>query len=309
MQKIIRIPRTNPVKYTQQGYSQSALYNSKHIDDHPFIDTIYDWEQQVSFKQCWQKNDTIHQQIRSEIGPLTLKVYDEDGTLQATTPFTQMLENANNPGEFIYEASQALSGFTPGCFTLKIEIGSPLLITLVSETIIISEIIENSLLLRCKHSSSFWEDVFYSTGFNSTVRIPAVLKPKTPASKDTLYNDQTESQKMLYSVPYRVWLLSIGLGVGVPFWFIDKISRVLGCDELLIEGKGFTKEDGAKLSEETVDNYPMAGWAIEMREKDNSASTLFGTEYTPEDAQIIIITTDDTGFMTSGSGYQVEVIE
>jgi len=307
-QKIIRIPRTNPVKYTQKNYSQSALYNSRHVDDYPFVDTIYEWEQQTEFKQCWQQNDTIRQQIRSEIGPISLKVYNESGELKATTAFTQVLENANNPGEFIYECSQPLNSLAPGCYTLEIEINSPVLITLVSETIIISEIIENSLLLKCVHSS-FYEDVFYSTGFYSTLRIPGVLKPKTPASKDTLYADQNLSQKMLYSVPYRVWLLSVGLGIGVPFWFIDKINRVLGCDGLLIDNKGYTKDDGAKLSEETSEGYPMAGWSIEMRENSNSASHSFGTEFNPEDNQIIIITTDDTGFVTNGSGYEVEVIE
>ncbi len=102
----------------------------------------------------------------------------------------------------------------------------------------------------------YYNDIIFETGFPPSLRVLGKIKYKSPASRDTIYEDQVLNQSILNSVPFRIWELTIGGSSGIPDYLIDKVNRILGCSNLLIDGRLFTKSEGAKLEERALEDYP-----------------------------------------------------
>jgi hypothetical protein len=301
------VPYINPIEFYEKGFTPQAQYNSKHINDYKFADTIYAWQQPTTFRQIWQLNDSIRLQFRSETGPITWKLYDLNGVQIDTDNFDQVLENADNPGEFIYQADIDLSGYSAGCYYFEVELGSPVEKTLVSETLEFSNLFENSVLLQYSHSS-FREDVIFETDIVFTIRLNARLFYKAPASKDVIYEDQVLNETIVDSKSYDLWELQLSDERGIPDWLIRKLNGILGCDDLVIDGRNFTKSEGAKLEETNIDDYPMRGWKIELREQLNRRARYFSTTGSADQGYAVVVNTDSKGFTddeTGGSEFQI----
>lgn len=308
MSNFLYIPFINPINYTEVDFANVEQYISKHMDDFPFTETIMPWEQQTRFFQPWQISDSIRQQITTTYGPVALNVLDCQGNTVYSTTFQQKQQDANNPGNYIYESDLALNIFTAGTYFLQIVAGSPAQKTLISEPLIFAETIENSLLIEFSHFE-FYNDVIFETGIDMNVRIYGGLKFKAPNAKDTLYEDQSLNMTMLKSVPYRLWRLVIGNAEGIPDWFIDKLNRVLGCSTVSIDGRNYSKNEGAKMEESTEENYPMRAWAIELREKLNRDSKIFSSTGNTNQPVSAVVSVETKGFVLNdngGSYYQIE---
>lgn len=299
------IPYINPLEFYEKGFTPQAQYNSKHINDYKFADTIYPWQQPTTFKQIWQLNDSIKLQFRSETGPLTWKLYDAntDALIDQDT-FDQLLENADNPGEFIYVADIDLSPYSAGCYYFEIELGSPVEKTLISETLIFSNVFENSLLLQCTISSFYGEliPVGSPATYSFTIRLMGRLFYKNPASKDVVYEDQELNETMVDSKTYDLWELQLSDELGIPPYMIRKINIMLGCETVSIDGRYFTKSEGAKLEETNVDDYPMRGWKIELREQLNRRARYISTTGNTGQGYAVVVNTDSKGFTEEESG-------
>lgn len=291
----------NPVKFTKLVPDQVAQYVSKHMDDWPFVSTIYKWEQATHYCQPWQLSDNIRLQLQSNSGPINLKVVNQDEVAVHDVNFVQKQQNDDDATLFIYEIDLALSIFSEGGYYLKISIGNPVSVVYVSEPLVFSELIENTVTLEFKHWR-FYQDIVFETGFSPSIRIPATLKPKSFASKDTIYEDQPLNLTMVKSVPYRIWELSIGGARGIPDYLADKLNRVFGCSTLKIDGKLYTKNEGAKLEPSDLENYPMRGWTIELREKLNRSSRIFVDDVAVDQNAYTIVTVDTKGFGTMPGG-------
>ncbi len=309
--RIIYQPFINPVKFTKEVPDEVGQYRSKHIDDWQFTDTIHDFEQRVCFSQYWQLNDTIKLQYKSNYAPMTLELYRAtDDARMHSVSFSQVRQDYFQPEFFIYEVSLSLQAFAEGEYYFKIKVGSPVNLTLTSELQIFSERIENSLLLEYLHRK-FYCDVFFETGFAPSIRIPGIMKPKAPASKDNVYEDQELNMTMLKSQPYCLWTLSIGSSEGIPPWLVKRLNAILGCSSLKIDGRFYTKNEGAKLDENAQEFYPMAGYSIELREMLNRSSVIYEDEVVIEGKMAVVIVADSKGFanQASGSNYFVTDVQ
>jgi hypothetical protein len=299
------IPYINPIKFYKKGFTPQAQFNSKHLNDVPFEEQLYLWQQKVIFKQPWQLNDSIRLQFRSELGPVVWKLYTSDGALKDQDNLDQVLQNADNPGEYVYQADIALSIYDPGCYYLEVEFGDDL--TIFSETLEFSNLIENSLLLQYKHSS-YREEVMFETGVDFMIRIYARMIFKTPASKDVVYEDQELNETMVDSKSYHLWELQLSDERGIPDWLIIILNGILGCDYLLADGRFYTKSEGSKLEESKIDNYAMRGWKTELREQLNRRAEIFDTAGSTNQGHSLILNTDSKGFIeeeTGGSEFQI----
>lgn len=95
-------------------------------------------------------------------------------------------------------------------------------------------------------------------------RVEGGFYPKslTPASNDTIYEEQQAQLDTLYSMPYDTYKLVIGGSAGIPDSFIQKLNRALSCDQIEVDGVRYTKTEGAKLEPSELDNYPFRSWSI-----------------------------------------------
>jgi hypothetical protein len=304
-------PYLNPVQFTKIVPDEIPQYISRHLDDWQFPDTIHDFEQQVCWYQQWQTTDSIRLQFQSNYSPLNIKlIRAEDDVVVYDVNLAVVRTNMDDPDYKIYQADIALNPFPAGYYYLKLSIGIGGVLTLVSNVLKISEIIENSLLLEYQHQK-FRCDVFFETGFSPSIRIPAILKMKPPGSIDTIYEDQESNMTMLKSVPYSLWNLSIG-PEGIPPAQIKRLNFMLGCSSTRLDGRYYTKNEGAKLEENTVEFYPMSGWSIELREKLNRSSVIYENEMVIDSTIAVVANVDSKGFSPNdagGSVYQVEDIQ
>lgn len=306
-------PLINPVEFYDEAFTADPQFNSKHINDYKFADMIYPWQQATIFKQIWQLDNSIRLQFRSDTGPHAWKLYTCEGALIDTDNFDQVLENADNPGEFIYQADIDLTPYTAGNYLLKIEIGvgtgpggAPQKI-LVSEPLIFSDTFENSLLLQYKNSS-FFNEVIFETGFIPEIRLNGRLFYKSPASKDTVYEDQELNETIVESKSYDLYELQLSDELGIPDWMIRKLNMILGCDELIIDGRYFTKSEGSKLEQTEQEGYPMRGWKIELREQLNRRAKFYSSTGSTDQQLSVVLNTDSKGFVeeeTGGSEFQL----
>jgi len=298
MNNIIKIPYINPIKYTEVGYDQLPEYLSKHMDDYPYIDAIRDYEQQVPFWQQWGNTDSIRQQLYSNIGPVTQNVIDCQGNVLLSSNWQQKQEDANNPTLFLYESDLDLSPFT-GVFFLQLDFNG--LYSLISEPQIISPVLTDTLLVEFTNTR-FYENMIFEDGFNPMLRIAGQLKFKEPGSKRLVYEDDPLNAEILDAKNFRIWTLLIGGVGGLPDYLVDKVNRILGCDGLRIDGKYFTVDPGGKLDQEGLENYPMRGWKIDMREKMNRSSKYFSTDVNTDNQIVMIANVDSKGFIRDDSG-------
>jgi len=302
-------PHLTPVQFYQDVPDTNPQYNSRLFDDWYFVNTILPWEQRTKFEQLWQTSDTIYIQLQSTYGPINLQVISEiDDAVINTLPFVQGLPNVNDPSLFIYEIAVPLNIYDPGCYYLKITFGDPIILTLRSEMINLSEVHENTLLLAFNHRK-FYADIIWETGLTMQLRIPGTLKFKGPASKDTIYIDQVYNAQMIRSLPYKVWRLHIGAAEGIPDYLIEKILIALGCSNLLIDGKGYTKNEGAALEANEEEDYPMRGWTIELLPKINRLQRIFENDDEQDTFFAVMSNSDSKGFSTEEGADETIVID
>lgn len=307
MANIIYQPILNPVKFQLVEPLAIPQYVSAHMDDWLFKNTIRSFEQPVKYHDRWLNDDSIRLQYISNFTPLTLKLYSCDGVEIYSVPFETKQQDFFRPGYYVRQIELDLATFDPGNYYLRIPeanwIGEPF-------EIMESEDEANSSLYIEYLNSERYGGVIFDVPFEPSIRVPAILKYKTPASRDTVYSDQDEAEAMLHSVPYRIWNFILGGIGGVPPYLIDKLSRIFGCDTLTIDGRGYTKNEGAAWEPVELDGYPMAGWAIELREKLNRDSLIYEDEVEIIGENNIMAVIDSKGFgLEEDGGDFLEILD
>lgn len=307
MSQDISSPYLNPVQLIKLTPDEVPQYQSKHMDEWYHLLTIPPWMQSRQYFQTFLQVDSLRLQFISNYGPLTAKLLDPEGFVKATQPLQQMQQRFYQPGTFIYQLDWALNVIPTGYYQLKIECGNPTVQELISEPIFITDKAPHTLLFEYKHRKEYC-DVIFQNGFSPSIRLPATLKLRPPASKDTIYPDQRLNYTMLDSKPYEVWELRIGGAAGVPDYLVRKIIRILGCSDLLIDGKYYTKADGAKLDELAQDGWARRGWSIELVEKLSRHSKHYSDDVAISGVIAAVANVDSKGFISDDSGGSVHQI-
>jgi hypothetical protein len=153
-----------------------------------------------------------------------------------------------------------------------------------------------------------YNGIKFQSPFSPAIRVPGILKLKTLGSKDTIYEDQLLNQTMITSIPFRVFDFILGGHKGVPPWFVDKINRIFGCSSVSIDGRLYTKNDSASFESAELAGYPMAGYAIELREKLNQDSITTENDVVIEGIAAAALIIDNNGFGISDQTGYTEIL-
>lgn len=286
----------------------AAKYLSKDFEDFDFPDTILPWQQATTFCQQWMNLDAIAQQLQTNVGPVAWVLKAADGAVVDTLLFVQGAQSENDPTMFIYEILVPLIGYPVGCYYIELQFGNPMVFNLRSGEFNIAANQPNTLLLEYKHFQ-FREDVIYETGFFPSLRVRATKKYIGPKQKTTVYNDNSLNTSVLRAVKFRIWELIIGGARGIPDYLADLIGGAIGCSTFLIDGKAYACPDGSELEPTEIENFPMRGWRIELRERYNRASREYLND-DPINVQLTaMVNVDSKGFGNSVSGNQTAILD
>jgi hypothetical protein len=132
------------------------------------------------------------------------------------------------------------------------------------------------VLIETTHDENDFDYIF-ETGINAKLRIHGKVQDFQPGSERVVFIDQPNNISQLSAKVFATGIFIIGDQWGVPDIFIEKINLHFSCVKVLIDGKQFVGNQGARFEAKRQDDYPMTGWAFELREaeartKDRSIS-------------------------------------
>jgi hypothetical protein len=310
--KIIQ-PFINPIKFIELTPTLQDQYRSRHYDDFFYMETIKQWQEKRQYLQPWQQSDSIRWQFQSQMAPMKYSLIDMDERVYVSNNMSDLLQNADDPDFRVYQGDLALAPYDPGIYFVRIDCGTadgdgnfPLV--LISEPLIIAEEHKNTLYLEYK-GAGYYGSVVWGTGFSPNIRIRATLRPKSFSSKDTFFEDEEMGMTLLDARPYEVYELIIGGATGIPDYLAKIINRILGCKTLQIDGRYYTKNDGAKLEESAQENYPMRAYKIELRDASGKNVRTYENDAVQLQGITIVATEDAKGFSLNDGNSEEQIQE
>jgi hypothetical protein len=305
MANILYFPKLNPVRFFLPDPSQT--YHSRHLDDFEFFDSILPWQEQLDYYQPWESADLIKLYLEADFGPHNVSILDLEGSVVTTVSFQPVKQDEDNPDLWIYRLDIDISALPHGGYRLQLASGIDEPLILETNVLSICEIQENTLVLDYRNTQ-YHEGIFWDTPYYPSLRVEGGIFFKAPASKDFSYEDQPLDETLLSSIPYRLFELIVGDSFGVPPYMIDLVNRILSCDDVLIDGRAYTKSEGARFEAIEQEGLPTKAWKIEMRESVNRPSQVFQNQE-PQNARLtVMITADSKGFGkdTGGTTYDIK---
>jgi len=261
---IVDISILSPFQWTKEGYSNPVIYNTKYRDDWQYPDTIGNWYEQKQYLQPWELTDIIPFQILSNYAPHQLELYDCAGNQIDAFVLTYKPSSIEGTGQKVYEATIALNGYDEGVYQFKILSGNPTLETYVSNYFSLKQKHENTRLFEVTHDENDHEVVF-ETGIACKLRIYGEIREFQPGADRVIFIDQPRNAVQLSGKSFSTEKLIIGDSWGVPDYIIEKINNLFLCSNVLIDGKQWVGNEGARFEASRESLYPMSGWAFEMR--------------------------------------------
>lgn len=279
----------NPVRFYERDPVRPAQYFTRWFDTWQFCKTIQPWEQSVCFFQPWGNDDPIRLQYTSNFLPIILRLYNEKGELMIQQNCNTYQQDQFRPTFYIRQAEVDLTPYPPGYYFMTREAAGVLT---YSDPFEILEDLAKTTLFEYSNDEPYQELKFF-VPFSPAIRVPGIFKYDSPGLKNTIYVDQLLNVTMVNSVPYRLWEFILGGEIGVPPWFIDKVSRIFGCRTLKGDGRLFTVNEGAGWEKVELESYPLAGYSIEMRETLNREAITTENEVVVEGARIAALIMDN----------------
>lgn len=305
---ILDISILSPMKFVKEGYANPLPYNTRFMENFLYADTIGSLYEQVPYLQPWQKNDIVPFQVLSNYAPHQLEIYDCQGNQVDTFVMTYKASSIEGTGQKVYEAAVALDGYDEGVYQFKIKSGSPVLETYVSEWFSLKEYQENTFLLEYTHDENDHDAVF-ETGIEFSLRVHGELREFQPGADRTVFIDQPRNIVQLAGKSFSTEKLIIGDSFGVPNYMIEKINNVFLCSEVLIDGKQYVGNEGARYEASREVLFPMSGWAFEVRPAYASGKKRFVADGLQGSPTTITYNIESKGFGPSSSPASSNIIK
>lgn len=306
----VEISVINPVYWREINPTQAAQYNSKHIDSFLHLATLHPWQYPRGVLQPWQLNDSIRQQLISEVGPVLMRLRKtEGGTIDV--PFTQKQEDRYSPGRFIYESIFAASNLTPGIYKPVLMING--VETHEAECWHVAELHPETLLAEYDNPETYQNFRFTANGLKPSLRFWGSFIPSDEfGSTDAIYTDEEEDTELLNSVPFDVHKLFINGPEGTPKSFAKRLFRIFGCQDLMLDGRYYVKaNEGGKMEKiesEAGRVYPLEGWSIQLRDRINHDSFISENDVQQTRRIAVAYNVDEKGFSADSSSGHIGTI-
>lgn len=305
---ILDISILSPMKFVKEGYANPLPYNTRYMENFLYADTIGSLYEQVPYLQPWQKNDIVPFQVLSNYAPHQLEIYDCQGNQIDTFVMTYKVSSIEGTGQKVYEAFIALDGYDEGVYQFKIKSGSPVLEPYVSEWFDLKEYHENTFLLECTHDENDHDAVF-ETGIEFRLRVHGELREFQPGADRTVFIDQPRNIVQLAGKSFSTEKLIIGDTFGVPNYMIEKINNFFLCSTVLLDGKQYVGNEGARFEASREPLYPMSGWAFEVRPANASGKKRFVADGSQGSPTTVVYNIESKGFGPSSSPASSNIIK
>lgn len=302
----------NPLKFITKGAAIDARYRTKRMEDYIFRDSLHKWQTQVKWWQPWTQEDTITIQFWSNYAPFSIRMIDciTGAQVGAAVSMDYVVSSIEDTGLKVYQKSIALSAIDKGIYYFEIDCGSPVLRVLQSEIIRIDEFPE-SLLIEYYNEEENDFDLLWEKGLTMSYRIPGGLREWTPGVESVIHIDQNQGAIQLSSSTFYTERLIVGTAEGVPDWVAQRVNDIFQCSNVKLDGKQYIRSENATLEATREEDYPIAGWSLEVRPSDPSATQRTSDE--PSDnPSSIVYNIDNRGFgpiTTTGTITPIKAIE
>ncbi len=259
-------------------------YNHRHIDDDFAYRSLKSWESKTCYLQPWQQSDVIVLQWLGQefafggtVNPYYVRIIDSKGkVIKSQQPTTPGLLSTDT----IYNIKFGMYDVPEGKYFVQLKFQGyfgDLDTYMISEPIEVKQYHEDTMLFEVKNSFNDQGVIWAYDNLQMQIRVHCALTELSPLNKSNVYNNQPMDATLISAIPYREFQLVFGQnGQYLPDWFGDKLNRFMSCDELLIDGKGFTRKQGTTLEPKRIDGYPLSRWVIPVNEA-SSAHDLLAT--------------------------------
>lgn len=265
----IKIPTLNPFRFHKVG--DGDFYRNQL----PFM------EADAAYCQKYQFGDLLYLQFQIQGADLSGGVYAPALTLidnTGVTAYTFQVEATSQAAQYTgysnYNAVQIFPTVTEGVYYLKLVCYAPkdpngfdyATMTFYSEPIHLKASHENTVLIEYRLTYNDFDCIFTDEVAKFNLRIEGGIRSEgfQPGGKFTMFQDLDYQPVMLQSIPYNTYKWSFGPGSGLPNWLGDRLNRIFACDEVTIDGVGWSRAESAKMEAQREANYPHAGWQIEL---------------------------------------------
>lgn len=300
MSNHVNFPFLLPFKFVPRSTNPGP-----HFDDAWTCEQIKSFQKAAYYKQKWGRSDTTTLQIESTIAPNAMLLYDERAVVVKTFDWTLIF---TGPNYKIYQLVFDISDKPEGVYWIYQQVQ---LMAINWE--VLSEPIHSKTTwpntMKIDYKNSFNKDgVAWTTGLQMSFRVEAAIMDMNPEAEATSYINQIRDSMILDGTAYRTYKLYIGEAPGVAPWVMDLLNRIFICDYVMIEGKKYTRESGAKWEITRQKNYPLVGGSLEIVESANADGLQF-SETTPLAPGIVVAYNMQTAFFGPGALVPVADVE
>lgn len=297
------VPFLNPIRFVPVG---STAVN---FDSDWYYNQIKYYETKITYFQKWVFGDPIYLQIASNFSPITLELRNCKGQTLNTYSFSLKTTAVVNPDLLTYECSLTIPIVEEGEYFFVLNVGFDVTLEqFISEPQYFSDDPNRTMWFEYKNSYNKFNIVF-NTGIQFGFRVESSRGPLAPMSVDTVWQDQPLDLETIDSIPYRQFKLSVGGLWGVPDWVIEKVNRIFSCDTVFIDGRQYTKADGAKWETIVAEGYPLRGWKIDIRETKNNYSLQAENNFSPAEQFAVVYNIETKAFGTFNDNASNNVIQ
>lgn len=291
MSYISQIPKLNNIQMVPVGVEPTSKYHSVPFDKQWFKEHIENWQRSANYKQKVQQADQQYLTIsRQGTQTIDLYVYDCEQEEVSEITLTMKIDAAGVYSSQSGDVTLCAQTFAFKFQDLSLDEGTYYLYAAIpyyadeilietkhwiSEPIDLKDEHEDTVLIEAWNDTNKDDVIFKYTGdYTGSYVSPKfglrvegqILDPVKYTSANVDFVDQNEEIRQDYSQGWIVKQLMVGGDLGIPPYLLEKINLYLCCDNVYIDGRRISKDEGADWETDKAPNYPLYIATIDIRD-------------------------------------------
>jgi len=286
----------SPVQFVPLIQSLPEKYHTRNRNTFLFVDQIGKWSNTHNYTQPVQIGDIIPLQfITRGLDPVYYTVYNCKGIYNGLNliNLTTISSPAIQDPYVLWQTEIDTSVWDEDNYYIIITAGVGVIAAqMISELLGVkpSYKMEDTVLIEYSNS-------FNSQGLVFDGNIPYVGAMRIKGGYDNLfkqkylgkfYVDQPQDITVLNAIPYEITELIIGFDEGTPDYVPKKVLRMLLMDGCMLDGEGYSLNDGADIEQVFTQGAPMKYNKVEIRPTKNDVSLNVVASGVDTDSSLIV---------------------
>lgn len=294
----IRVSPSSPVQFVPFNRALPAKYHTYNRNQFLFAEQLNKWFEQSGYCQPWQIGDPINLQfITNELDPIYYRVFAKDGTLAyGPTDLNTIASPAISNPYILWQKIIDTTGWDAGCY--YIVISSPTAGDLLISECQDVEIDQPETVLVEGFSTSNTQGLVFdgNTVYRPSFRVEGGFDNNFKQKYvSKVYIDQPQDIQMLNAIPFEVTTLYLKGWGGVPDYMAKKTLRYLLMNSSMLEGEGFTLNEGSEMDITFTKGAPKKLYKIEIRPTKNDEGLDVVAGVVDTDNSVIVSVTNSFG--------------